>query len=85
MVLLAGSAVLGLGTPSDAAPPVTPVGQASTSTRGVSATAINVVAVGIAGTAFCVAIHVRSAAMVRKRLAAVDALVGMMEHAPASA
>ncbi len=45
------------------------------------ATAINAVAIGVAGTAFCVAIHVRAAAMVRRRLAAVDTLVALLDVA----
>jgi hypothetical protein len=41
--------------------------------------AINVVTIGLAGTAFCVAAHVRARAMTRARLAATDALVDRLE------
>ena len=41
--------------------------------------AINVVAVGVAGTAFCIAAHVRAGAMTRARLAATDKLVERLE------
>ncbi len=45
--------------------------------------AINVVAVGVAGGAFCVAVHVRSRATARSRLAGMDALVSSLEGLPA--
>jgi hypothetical protein len=41
--------------------------------------AINAVTVGIAGTAFCIAVHVRARAMMRGRLAATDKLVERLE------
>jgi hypothetical protein len=42
-------------------------------------TALNVITVGIAGTAFCAAAHVRARAMTRGRLAATDKLVERLE------
>jgi len=41
--------------------------------------AINVVTIGLSGTAFCVASHVRAGAMTRARLASADALVERLE------
>jgi hypothetical protein len=41
--------------------------------------AINVVSIGLSGTAFCVATHVRAGAMTRARLAATDILVERLE------
>jgi hypothetical protein len=42
--------------------------------------AINVVAVGLAGAAFCIAAHLRAAAIVRGRLAATDELLARLER-----
>jgi hypothetical protein len=48
--------------------------------EGAILAAINVVAVGMAGTAFCIAAHVRAGAMTRARLAATDKLVESLER-----
>jgi hypothetical protein len=45
----------------------------------IAASAINVVAVGLAGAAFCVAAQLRANALVRERLAATDGLVNCLE------
>jgi hypothetical protein len=42
-------------------------------------TAIDIVAIGIAATAFCVAVHLRSRRIVRERLEATDKLVERLE------
>jgi hypothetical protein len=42
-------------------------------------TAINVVVIGLAGAAFCIAAHLRATAVVRGRLAAADSLVESLE------
>jgi hypothetical protein len=47
--------------------------------EGAIVAAINVVAVGVAGTAFSIAAHVRAQAMTRARLAATDKLVERLE------
>jgi hypothetical protein len=47
--------------------------------EGAILAAINVVAVGMAGTTFCIAAHVRAGAMTRARLAATDKLVESLE------
>jgi hypothetical protein len=47
--------------------------------NGVLVAAINVVTIGLCGTAFCVASHLRAGAMMRARLAAADALVERLE------
>jgi hypothetical protein len=48
-------------------------------------TAINVVVIGLAGAAFCIAAHVRAAAVVRGRLVAADSLVESLEGLSADA
>lgn len=53
--------------------------------EGAVLAAINVVAVGMAGTAFCIAAHVRAGAMTRARLAATDKLVERLEGWAATA
>jgi hypothetical protein len=43
-------------------------------------TAINVVVIGLAGAAFCIAAHLRATAVIRGRLAAADSLVESLEE-----
>jgi hypothetical protein len=47
--------------------------------EGAVLAAINVVMIGLAGTAVCAAVHVRARAMTRERLAATDSLVDRLE------
>jgi hypothetical protein len=70
--LLASIALVqGLSAPSDDDAPV--------GTREAIVSALSALAVGIAGTAFCYAVHVRARRIVRDRLAAVDRLVVRLE------
>jgi len=43
---------------------------------------VNVLAIGIAGATFCVAVHLRAGKEAKKRMAEVDALVESLEKAP---
>ncbi len=49
------------------------------SVRSAVTTAIDIVAIGIAATAFCIAVHVQSRRIVRERLEATDKLVERLE------
>lgn len=46
------------------------------------ANAINAVVVGLCGTAFCVAVHLKARSLVRERLALTDKLVNRLESLP---
>jgi hypothetical protein len=46
---------------------------------GAIAAAINAVVVGLAGTAFCIAVHLRARGLLKERLAATDKLVERLE------
>lgn len=70
--LLASIALVqGLSLPPEAE---APVGSGATVVG-----ALNTLAIGIAGTSFCYAVHVRARRLVRKRLAAVDRLILRLE------
>jgi hypothetical protein len=47
--------------------------------------ALNALAIGIAGTSFCYAVHVRARRLVRERMAAVDRLVLRLESVASQA
>jgi AhpD family alkylhydroperoxidase len=49
-------------------------------TQGAFASALAAVALGIAATAFCVAVHVRAARVERERRAAIDELVSVLQR-----
>jgi hypothetical protein len=52
---------------------------AGIATRAAMVSALDALAIGIAGTSFCIAVHVRTRRVVRERLALAERLVGRLQ------